>query len=351
MLTPVTPFFQETHLLPPLTLAYKFLDQCWMLPQSILWLIRSLIFTADCILISACQILRIKSCENLKPKSPLGEDAVLVGHRCCVLSKEDVVDPPPENSISSIQMAKARGVGACEIDILLTKDNICVVFHDLTTTRVLDKPDNDCSEFVQELTLDQLRRHVFTDRPSETVPTLDEFVAASKAADMRLLIEIKEKRRIHLINTILCASLRAHDFESNVMCLNFCPLQLFHLSIMSPNVCQCLLVGPGTLLEVGTVDYQLASRLSVALSYLFDPVLIRLWCWWARLNPSITATCLDNAIASDDRILKLQCSGLQVLAFDVACQTRVQKLKDMSVSVISDSLTSNEWDGTEPDHV
>ena len=44
----------------------------------------------------------------------------------------------PENTMVAFRLAKEKGAGSCEIDIVLSGDNEVVVLHDITVDRTTD---------------------------------------------------------------------------------------------------------------------------------------------------------------------------------------------------------------------
>ena len=89
-----------------------------------------------------------------------------------------------QNSIASITEAGRIGCYGSEFDVNLTADNALVVNHDFTYKGLT----------IRETTLSELRCDTLRLANGEIIPTLDEYLAASKAfPKMKLVFELKSK--------------------------------------------------------------------------------------------------------------------------------------------------------------
>lgn len=107
-------------------------------------------------------------------------DAKIIAHR-------GLVSAGVENTIESLEGAKAAGADMVELDIQLTKDGEFVVMHDVDLSRLtgIEKKVYDCT--LSELTAMTVHQGAFSGK----IPSLREFVQKAKELDMPLLIEIK----------------------------------------------------------------------------------------------------------------------------------------------------------------
>ncbi|MBC7960580.1 MAG: glycerophosphoryl diester phosphodiesterase membrane domain-containing protein, partial [Vallitaleaceae bacterium] len=126
----------------------------------------------------------------------------------------------PENSMSSIQSALAKGVDAIEIDIQMTKDGILVLNHDLTLKRIA-RVDYK----VSELTYEELQKIDIGDYyavyyKDEFIPTLDSVLDAAKGK-AQLIIEIKSYSYNQELVEKLVQSLQEHDMVEQCMVQSF----------------------------------------------------------------------------------------------------------------------------------
>jgi glycerophosphoryl diester phosphodiesterase len=101
----------------------------------------------------------------------------------------------PENTLPSLEAAARLGADACEIDVVLTRDDEIVVLHD----ELLDRTTNG-KGFVCDLSLAEVRRldagRWFGPQFEGTrIPTLSEALATAGRLGLALNVEIKERRR------------------------------------------------------------------------------------------------------------------------------------------------------------
>ncbi|MBQ3518265.1 MAG: glycerophosphodiester phosphodiesterase [Clostridia bacterium] len=98
----------------------------------------------------------------------------------------------PQNTIPSFERAVADLADGFETDVHLTKDGIPVICHNYD----IDETSNGTG-FIEKMTLEELRRFDFgawygEEFKGTTIPTLNEFLAVAKKADIKVLnIEIK----------------------------------------------------------------------------------------------------------------------------------------------------------------
>ncbi len=97
----------------------------------------------------------------------------------------DNKDKNPENSLLAFEMAVEKGYGI-ELDVQVTKDNIPLVFHDKTLSRVC-KIENSIDEFTLKELVD-LR--LFTS--DQSIPTLEEVLKLVEGK-VPLIVEIKNE--------------------------------------------------------------------------------------------------------------------------------------------------------------
>lgn len=118
------------------------------------------------------------------------EEIFKVDHEIAIVAHRGGGDLAAENSILGMEKAAELGATWSEIDVQRTKDNHYIINHDNTLRRVagVNKASN-------ELTLDEIKELQIVDlfdrnRPSQPIPTLEEFLKAAKGK-IGLLIELK----------------------------------------------------------------------------------------------------------------------------------------------------------------
>lgn len=106
----------------------------------------------------------------------------------------------PENTLSAVRSALARGADMVEVDVRRTADGALVLLHDETLRRTTDVArlfPHRAPWRVEDFTLDELRRldaggwkaPTFAGEP---LPTLDEAWEVVRRAGSRLLLEVKQ---------------------------------------------------------------------------------------------------------------------------------------------------------------
>lgn len=150
-------------------------------------------------------ILVIVLCIYFKFKLPASPPAkfftnVLVGHRGA--RAKDF--PFAENSLSAAKYAIDHGVQGIEIDIMLSKDGVPIVFHD---TNMMSRVCKSIEEYrdkngeelgIPNLTVEQIKQFKYLKGPeNEKIPTCEEFIDAVMEWDKNqvLMIELKEYER------------------------------------------------------------------------------------------------------------------------------------------------------------
>lgn len=98
----------------------------------------------------------------------------------------------PENTLASFKKAYELGARWLEFDVVLTRDQVPIIFHDATTTRTTDTPDL----LISELTLSEVKkldagRWFSPEFAGEAIPTLEEVLLFMLKHNMQANIEIK----------------------------------------------------------------------------------------------------------------------------------------------------------------
>ena len=165
-----------------------------------------------------------------------------------------------ENSVSSMQLAVKQGFEGTEFDVQLTGDDVAIVFHDA----------NMQGHVICDTPYDTLQKlPAFTLRSGETVPTMDEFLAACSQAlkeqrlskkHTRLFFEVKPQastiQRYHLIGQIIEA-IGKYQLHDDIFFISFDLDACVMLAHLLPDIPVAYLEGdlsPTTLKEMGVTD-------------------------------------------------------------------------------------------------
>ncbi len=144
----------------------------------------------------------------------------------------------PQNTIPSFERAVADKADGFETDVHLTKDGIPVICHNYDIDET-----SDGTGFIEKMTLEELRRFDFGSWYGEefmgtTIPTLDEFLAVAKKADIRVLnIEIKRppSRLKELVEKTL-AAVEEYGLTDKLIISSFSVQILRYVKKMAPSV-------------------------------------------------------------------------------------------------------------------
>lgn len=107
----------------------------------------------------------------------------------------------PENTLAGFQHAYGHGIRHFELDLILSKDGVPMVLHDLTLERTTGKSGTAADYTAAELrVMDARRNNVYWPRPA-TIPSLADVLAACPDCES-IQLEVKTDRRSRL--NILC---------------------------------------------------------------------------------------------------------------------------------------------------
>lgn len=95
----------------------------------------------------------------------------------------------PENTMLAFYLGMYMGANGIETDVQLTKDGICVLFHDGNMQRMCDT-----NGAISDYTLEELRAfNVTKNGLSDKIVTLDDFLAHFAFRDITFAIELKSR--------------------------------------------------------------------------------------------------------------------------------------------------------------
>ena len=144
-----------------------------------------------------------------------------------------------ENSIASSIEAYEAGATMVENDIYLSSDGVIVVMHDATIDRTTNGAGN-----VESMTLATLQKFVIdgnTDKPSQPIPTLEDYLKEFKGKDIQLIIEIKSAKEALLQPTV--ELLKKYDMIGQANIITFKGEQITRLKALYPDLSVGYLTG------------------------------------------------------------------------------------------------------------
>jgi len=158
----------------------------------------------------------------------------------------------PENSLAAFRYAAQQGASGIEIDVHLTKDDIPVVLHDAFVSKTLQGGSGSVGDY----TLQELQKLSYiqscTDHETERVPTLHQVLNLAKEKGLKVMIEIKEVKKVKLCCAMVVQTVRNLDMQSQVFVASFNPLALYQVRKLETEVetC-CIFTAHTTMLLIG----------------------------------------------------------------------------------------------------
>jgi glycerophosphoryl diester phosphodiesterase len=199
----------------------------------------------------------------------------------------------PENSLAAFAAAAAEGYGV-ELDVMLSRDRVPVVSHDLTLERATGRPER-----VEELTVAQLAGMTLG-ASDEHVPTLA--AALRELREVPVMVELKQpKLRANALEPAVAALLDDHPGPWCVASFN--PVSVRWFRRTRPDAARVLTAGgvedvklPAPLKRRLTELRDLASVAPHAVSYDLDSLPTEpCTLWRSRGGTLVTWTATDEA--------------------------------------------------------
>jgi glycerophosphoryl diester phosphodiesterase len=110
------------------------------------------------------------------------ERPYVISHRGCMIEC-------PENTLAALRWAAQTGADAVEVDLRITADGHLVALHDKT----VDRTTNGTGA-VHRLAFEELRR--LDAGNGQRVPVAEEVLAQARTLNLKLLLDVKDSRRI-----------------------------------------------------------------------------------------------------------------------------------------------------------
>ncbi|KAL0477129.1 glycerophosphodiester phosphodiesterase [Acrasis kona] len=296
------------------------------------------------------------------PVSPDAEffSSILIGHRGAMGDKTDHV---AENSISAAKYAFEKGAQGVEMDIMLSKDQHPIVFHDPIFTDRVCKPLNDQIKLdmqqgeipvqrISSMTLSEIKRYEFVKGPThERIPTLYEYIDGINDEllykNKVVMIEVKEfstKGAKAIVGKIQDVFFRNKHLYNCSVVASFNPLVLYFVRKADPNIITLLITKKGALeafskehIKVSTAPEWVKSILTKSV-YVLDYFFFLSCTTWLLAFLGVGVISFEhNHIKSDyEEIKKFQKRGYQVNVWTVNDVKEREELMNLGVAVTTD---------------
>ena len=127
----------------------------------------------------------------------------------------------PENTLPALESARRHGASACEIDIVLSRDGEIVLSHDELLDRTTDGKGPVGDHDLAALKRLDAGAWFSPEFAGARIPTLTETIEVAGALGLRLVVEIKERRRVDETMARLREVLDATRALDDVVLLSF----------------------------------------------------------------------------------------------------------------------------------
>lgn len=167
------------------------------------------------------------------------------GDRPLILAHRGARKIAPENTLAAFKKAVKLGFDGVEMDVVMTKDKVPVVFHgnELThTTRTDGKISETLLSDIKKIDAGSLFDPKFE---GEKIPLLSEALEYLSQYDKFVDIEIKSQPKGHNgIEEVVAEMIYYYGIQERTLVSSFSPLILKRFHNISPKVPAALLVGP-----------------------------------------------------------------------------------------------------------
>lgn len=166
----------------------------------------------------------------------------------------------PENSLSGIFECIKEGVDCVEIDVMNTKDNHVVLFHDQTLKRI-----DGTKRRIKDMTLAEVRQvdngsYINKSFEDERIPTLDEVLSVAKGS-IKLNIELKASYSNGNLPEEVAKLIEKYDMQEDVVISSFEYNSLQKFKKLMPEV------PVGYILSYGFVNYKKLNVDFISIDY------------------------------------------------------------------------------------
>lgn len=108
-----------------------------------------------------------------------------------VLAHRGASQLAPENTLSAFRLAAQHHAGWIELDVMLSRDYVPIIFHDDHLERVSDGQGLVANHHLLELKALTVKAETVTSVTSDTIPTLVEFLTFLSTTNLGVNLEIK----------------------------------------------------------------------------------------------------------------------------------------------------------------
>lgn len=230
-------------------------------------------------------------------------------HRVLIAGHRGYLAKEIENTLAAFQRAIREKVDFVEFDVVRTKDNIPVVFHDYRVDRLLNGRG-----FVRNLTLAELKRLEYKD--GQKILTLEEFFQETRGK-VRPLLEIKSNG----VEAEILSLVRKYDVEGDIIIQSFKASALQRCMVIHPDLTYAKNIGP--ILKLGFLgDISKLHKITARMTYFHQ---------LARLPVSFIHP--DGPFVYDAFINLVRARGKRIMVGAIRTEHYIPKILDWGIEV------------------
>ena len=219
----------------------------------------------------------------------------------------------PENTISALKKAKAKGASSVEFDVQLTRDQKPIIFHDDTLSRTTNGRGRVCDTDFAKIKMLDAGSWFSPEFIDERVPSLQQWLETAASLSCSLNLEMK-----------------CHTKKE---CIVLADLVIDHIKKYWPLHSSSLLISSVNLFALK----QITERSKLPIAWVTEKILLEKEIV-ALAKMGVVSVHQLQTILTEDYIALLHAHDLRVLAYTVNDLARANELKAMGVDGIFSDL-------------
>ncbi|XP_018905037.2 glycerophosphodiester phosphodiesterase 1 [Bemisia tabaci] len=163
-------------------------------------------------------------------RNPSSSTVQSIGHRAYGLDA-------PENSLIAIKTCQVKGCKNIEIDVMLTKDNVPITYHDCDLSRITGKPQNVLDQTWNEIKdLDISVNHPLSEKfKDEKIPKFEDAVSLALSLNMTIYLDVKECKP-EIVDAVIQLYRKFPELHTRSIVCGFNPLLTYLIRRQDPKI-------------------------------------------------------------------------------------------------------------------
>ncbi len=226
-------------------------------------------------------------------------------------------DEYPEQTLEAIQYVLDQGIKALEVDVMLSKDNHLIVYHDEKMNRL-----NHLNSSITELTLTEIKQSpIIYNNKTYNIATLEEVIQLIIRYDIKLEIDFKNSRRRHIKAELIANLFKQYNLYNNVYVSSFYPSILYSVRRNDPKIITAFAIA-----EKGFENRIINQIYHILALYYFPKI----------LKSSIVE--IEQGLISTNLIDYWQTRDKTIVGWNINDERLKHNLEELGISYVSDSI-------------